>query len=233
MTTIGLVHGAYHGMWQWGPLLAELDRRGQRCVCVDLPVDDADSGVLDYAAAAARAWAGIDDLVVVGHSLGGRVIPFVAELLPVRELVFLAGAVQAGVFGPVPDGPALLFSAADRTVGDDGLVRIAEEAVEGYFYADVPPGLRAWAAGQLRPQAQRAMAQVRIPRLDPVPAVSYIVCADDRAMSPAWQRAVATGTLGVRPHEIAGGHSPFLARPAELADLLVHIANGADRAGRG
>lgn len=230
MTTFGLVHGAYHGVWQWGPLVAELDRRGQRCVCVDLPVDDPDRGVPDYAQVAARAWAGVDDLVVVGHSLGGRVIPFIAELLPVRELVFLAGAVQPGVFGQVPDGPALLISAADRRVGDDGLVRLSERAGERYFFHDVPPGLRAWAVGQLRAQAERATAPVRLPRLDRVPAVASIVCTDDRALSPAWQRAVARQTLRVRPYEIAGGHSPFLARPAELADLLVHIASGADGA---
>ena len=225
--TFGLVHGAYHGTWQWGQLVAELERRGQRCVCVDLPVDDPNCGVRDYAAAAAQAFEGIEDLVVVGHSLGGRVIPFVAELLPVRELIFLAGAVQAEVFGPVPAGPTLLISAADRSVGDDGLVRISGSAGERYFYHDVPPSLRAWACSQLRPQAERALAPERIPRLDPVPAVSYIVCADDRALSPAWQRAVAIETLHVRPHEIAGGHSPFLARPGELADLLVAIADGA------
>jgi pimeloyl-ACP methyl ester carboxylesterase len=224
MTTFGLVHGAYHGIWQWGQLVAELERRGQRCVCADLPVDDPDCDVLDYAASAAQAFAGIDDLVVVGHSLGGSVIPFVAELIQVRELVFLAGAVQAEVFGPVPAGPTLLISAADRTVGNDGLVRIAERAVEQYFYHDVPPSLAAWARSQLRPQAERALAPVRIPRLNPAPAVSYIVCADDRAMSPAWQRAVAIQTLHVRPYEIAGSHSPFLARPGKLADLLVKIA---------
>jgi len=218
-------------MWQWGQLVAELERRGQRSVCVDLPVDDPDCGVLDYAAAAAQAFAGIDDLVVVGHSLGGRVIPFVAELLPVRDLIFLAGAVQPDVFGPVPDGPALLISADDRTVGDDGLVRISgPAAVERYFYHDVPPSLRAWAGSQLRPQAQRALAPERAPRFIRTPAVSYIVCTDDRAMSVTWQRAVATEALRVRPYEIAGGHSPFLARPGELAELLVEIVTGGDRA---
>jgi pimeloyl-ACP methyl ester carboxylesterase len=120
VATFGLIHGAYHGTWQWGPLVAELERRGQRSVCVNLPIDDPDRGVPDYAASAAQAFEGIDDLVVVGHSLAGRVIPFVAELLPVRGLVFLAGAVQAGVFGPVPSGPSLLIAEADHTKGDDG-----------------------------------------------------------------------------------------------------------------
>ena len=94
MATFGLIHGAYHGMWQWGPLVAELEQRGQRSACVNLPIDDPDSGMPGYAAAAARAFEGIDDLVLVGHSLGGHVLPLVAELMPVRGLVFLAGGMM-------------------------------------------------------------------------------------------------------------------------------------------
>jgi hypothetical protein len=29
--------------------------------------------------------------------------------------------------------------------------------------------------------------------------------------------------LGVEPLELEGGHSPFLSRPAELADILVRL----------
>jgi hypothetical protein len=224
VATFGLIHGAYHGTWQWGPLVAELERRGQRSVCVNLPIDDPDRGVPDYAATAAQAFAGIDDLVVVGHSLAGRVIPFVAELLPVRGLVFLAGAVQPDVFGPVPGGPSLLIAEADHTRGDDGLVRMPRAAVERYFYHDVPPSLRDWACAQIRPQAARALGAERVVRLDPQPPLAYIVCTGDRAISPDWQRAVAMETLRVRPYELPGGHSPFLSRPDELAELLMSVA---------
>jgi pimeloyl-ACP methyl ester carboxylesterase len=211
-------------MWQWGPLVAELERRGQRSVCVNLPIDDPGCGVSDYAALAVQAFEGIDDLFVVGHSLAGRVIPFVAERLPVRGLVFLAGAVQDGVFGPVPSGPALLIAEADHAVGDDGLIRMSKPAVERYFYYDVPRSLRAWASTQIRPQASRALVPERVVRLDPQPPVAYIVCTEDRAISPGWQRAVAIETLGVRPYELLGGHSPFLSRPEELAELLTDVA---------
>jgi hypothetical protein len=224
VATFGLIHGAYHGSWQWGPLVAALERRGHRSACVNLPVDDPDRGVPDYAASAAQAFTDIDDLVVVGHSLAGRVIPFVAELLPVRGLVFLAGAVQAGVFGPVPSGPSLLIAEADHTRGDDGLIRMPRSAVERYFYHDVPPSLRAWACTQIRPQAARALGPERIVRLDPQPPVAYIVCTGDQAISPDWQRAVATETLRVRPYELSGGHSPFLSKPDALAEMLVGVA---------
>jgi pimeloyl-ACP methyl ester carboxylesterase len=54
---------------------------------------------------------------------------------------------------------------------------------------------------------------------------TYIVCADDPIVTPASQRALAART-GAALREIAGDHSPFLARPAELAELLIEIARG-------
>ena len=47
-----------------------------------------------------------------------------------------------------------------------------------------------------------------------------IVCRDDRAINPDWVRAAAHDRLGVEATEIDGGHSPFMTRPAELAQLL-------------
>jgi hypothetical protein len=52
-----------------------------------------------------------------------------------------------------------------------------------------------------------------------VPAAS-IVSRDGHAVNPGWERGGARERLGVAPLEIDGGHSPFLTRPAELAELL-------------
>jgi hypothetical protein len=43
-------------------------------------------------------------------------------------------------------------------------------------------------------------------------------------MTIEFSRAVTQPRLGVEPIEIPGGHSPFVARPAELADLLDQLA---------
>ena len=45
-------------------------------------------------------------------------------------------------------------------------------------------------------------------------------CLEDRALS-AEMSAVTIERLGVDPLTIPGSHSPFLSRPAELAELLV------------
>lgn len=94
MATFGLVHGAYHGAWCWERLTPELEARGHRVLSVDLPCEDPLAGASEYAAAAIEAFADADDdLVLVGHSLGGLSIPLVAQARPVTRLVFLCALV--------------------------------------------------------------------------------------------------------------------------------------------
>src|SRR5205807_1207149 len=69
--TFGLIHGAWHGAWCWEPLVAELERRGHRAMAVDLPCDDPAATTMDNAKLVADALGDADDVVVVGHSLGG------------------------------------------------------------------------------------------------------------------------------------------------------------------
>ena len=50
--------------------------------------------------------------------------------------------------------------------------------------------------------------------------VAYILGTDDRVVSHGYSNRAAREQLGVDPIEMAGGHSPFLSRPRELATLL-------------
>jgi hypothetical protein len=53
---------------------------------------------------------------------------------------------------------------------------------------------------------------------------AYVMGADDRLVNPDWSREAAPTRLGVTPIELAGSHSPFLARPGALADVLARYA---------
>lgn len=71
------------------------------------------------------------------------------------------------------------------------------------------------------------------PELEPCPLAgwpdaerTYVLCREDRAVSPAWSRRAAWERLGVEPLELPGSHSPFLSRPAALAALLDGVARG-------
>jgi hypothetical protein len=63
-----------------------------------------------------------------------------------------------------------------------------------------------------------------LPKITNSARFASIVCTEDRAISPDWSRSAARDALGVEPYELPGSHSPFLSRPAHLADVLSDIA---------
>jgi len=228
VTTFALVHGAWHGGWCWERLTPELERRGHRVVAPDLPCDDPEATFAGYAAVVIAALGDTDDdVVVVGHSLGGMTIPLVAAQRPVRALVYLCGLV------PVP-GASLVeqlraepetfvagFRAGLEATADRRASRWTDFAVaRATLYADCAEDDARRAFERLR---QQAAAPDRVPcPLDALPDVAAvsIVTAADAVVDPAWSKHVARERLGVEPVELPGDHSPFLSRPAELAAVL-------------
>ena len=223
---IVLVHGAYHGAWCWELLASELEERGHRVTAVDLPISDPQAGLQAYTETVTNALEGTSDPVLVGHSLGGLVLPLAAARHQVRRLVFLAA------FLPRPglslneqrqsepiDGLVPPTTAEWTALGDD-VWQIGPSTATELFFDDASPELAAWATARLRPQCYRAMNEPSPLRDWPVVPSSFVVCRDDRAMNPEYGRSAARTRLGVEPLEIDGAHSPFLTRPAELATLL-------------
>jgi pimeloyl-ACP methyl ester carboxylesterase len=77
---------------------------------------------------------------------------------------------------------------------------------------------------RLRPQS--ATPYVELCPLESFPAApaTYVVCAEDRLVAPDWSRRIARERLNAELLELPGGHSPFLSRPGQLAQLLNRIA---------
>ena len=234
MATFALVHGAWHGEWCWERLRPELEGRGHRVIAMDLPSDDPTAGYDDYAAVVAEALAtdGAEDVVLVGHSMAGLAIPLVASRRPVRKLVYLCGLV------PVP-GSAFMEQFATEDMVDpgyaaglgepdqDGLSGWTDERLaREYLYADCDAETVASAFARLRPQAQTPYARPCSLSAFPDTPATYVVCRDDHLVKPDWSRSVAAGRLGADLKELPGSHSPFLSRPADLANLLCEVAEG-------
>ncbi len=88
------------------------------------------------------------------------------------------------------------------------------------MYPDAPPQLAEWAAAQLRRQHWPVLDEVTPLTAWPTAKLTVIACAADAVVNPDWVRRTAGVRFGVQPHVLPGDHSPFLARPRELADLL-------------
>ncbi|HEX4359657.1 MAG TPA: alpha/beta fold hydrolase [Pseudonocardia sp.] len=219
-----LVHGMWHGGWAWDAVRAELDAVGVPSAAVELPMTDLASDV----AATRRV---LDEFgrpaVLVGHSYGGAVITAAGVHDHVRHLVYLAAfQLDEGesVRNPLAElalpptrlGEAMRFSADGTEIGLDPAL-----AVE-FLYGDAAPA-----------DAEAAVARLRAVRRDilrGVPAEiawrrvpsTYVVCAEDLAINPDLQRAMAARASD--RVEWPGGHSPACTRPKAVADLVASLA---------
>ncbi|WP_424889364.1 alpha/beta hydrolase [Streptomyces sp. XH2] len=222
-----LVHGAWHRSWCWEKVQAVLATRGWRTRAVDLPsaVPEGASGrlpgVSDDARVVREAIDGVDGpVVVVAHSYGGTpVTQATAGATNVVHIVYLT---------------AFQLDAGESTFSVLGIPH-APDAVEGAYpppengsdtlYGDVPQTVRDEALARLVPQSARSFTEpVTRAGWHTLPS-TYIVCDDDRSLSPSDQERMAERAGTVR--HLPGGHSPFLAAPEELATLLTEIAGSA------
>jgi pimeloyl-ACP methyl ester carboxylesterase len=228
MATVALVHGAWHGPWCWERLVPELEALGHRVVAVDLPAEDPAAGLTRYAELTTDALGDADEVVLVGHSLGGGAIPIVATLRPVRHLVFLTALIpepgksvtdrytEENVFVPG-------FAGNTATREDGASFWTDAEAAARCFYHDCTREDAAWAMGRLRAQSDAPRTEPwPLDRLPDVERTS-ILCRDERCLRPEWSRRMSREQLGVEPVELDGGHSPFLSRPRELAAVIARV----------
>jgi pimeloyl-ACP methyl ester carboxylesterase len=228
VSTFVFIHGAWHGAWCWDRLLAEMQARGHLVVAMDLPVDNGNATFEDYADAVLAAYPpDVDDAVLVGHSLGAMVVPLVAASRPAALMIFLCGVVPNVSGQPWDDAPPMDRPEAYQTdiLEDQSRVFRSAEAARITFYADCTPEDATWAFEHLRPQNSRSLWDRPYPLTElPDTPRGAIAAIDDAAITIEFSRAVTKPRLGVDLIEIPGAHSPFLARPYELADLLDQLA---------
>jgi pimeloyl-ACP methyl ester carboxylesterase len=223
MTTVVLVHGAFHDGWCWEPVRQELDRRGVPNQALDLPF----TGLEGDAEAVGKLLDAIDGpSVVCGHSYGGMVISRAASGRDdVAHLVYLC-AVQVGEDVDL----ATAMTTSDELMsallaGEDGAMSVDPAVAPAVFYHDVDDELSATAVTHLRGMGFGVIQESDAP---PPPAAwkqiesTYVVCNDDRTIAPESQRRMAEQAEHVVT--LDGSHSPMLAQPDVVADLLAEIA---------
>jgi pimeloyl-ACP methyl ester carboxylesterase len=226
-TTFGLVHGAYHGSWCWQKLTEQLERGGHRALTVDLPCEDPEAGAAEYAAACITAFADApDDLVLVGHSLGGLTVPLVALRRPVSRIVLLCamlprpGRAHGDVQREEPD-MILAGPEGGTYAGADGSTRWHPDQAAAWFFGDCPSEVATWAASRLRGQFWKITEEVTPLTAWPDVPCTAVIGSRDPVINPVWSRRMVRTILGVNPIELDWGHSPFLSAPSLLAEALL------------
>jgi pimeloyl-ACP methyl ester carboxylesterase len=232
-----LIAGSWHGAWCWERVTPPLTSRGHQVRTPDLPATGADT--TDPKQATLPSWARFvadlvererEEVILVGHSRGGIVISQAAELVPerVRRLVYVSAYL-------LPNGATLADAARADT---DSLVTpnmvpasagvtcmLRADIVRAALYTRCSDADAAWATGRLWPEPLKPLVtplRLSAGRFGRVPRV-YIECSADRAVTPAAQRAMQAALPCESVFALDTDHSPFLSRPAGLAELLAGL----------
>lgn len=227
MSSFVLVHGGAHGAWCWERLLPHLraDPRVETAIAVDLPghgakLDSApqdEISLRDYIDDLVREveTRGLRDVVLVGHSLAGITVPRAAARLGarMRHLVFLS-TVNPPAGSSVEDAMKDPQSPLARGVDDRTM-----------FCNDLDEQSAEWLLSQLGPEPPGPMAE-RLGRLTLPPGLptTYVLLERDEALPPEFQHQQARNAGAGEIVSLDAGHSAFVSRPRELAELLLRLA---------
>lgn len=232
MTTFVLVHGAWVGAWSWSRVAKSLRAKQHDVVAPTLtglgershllnPEIDLETHILDVVNV--MKWQELRDVVLVGHSYGGMVASGVAE----RMEKSIASIVMPDAFFPA-DGQRMvdLLPAPQR----EAITKAAQDGATALppmpaATVNVNENDRVWFDAKATPHPIKCLLQPskltgardRIAKRTYIRALDYPSAPFDAGMSEARKKEW-------RIMEIAGGHIVMLDEPAQLTEMLVHLA---------
>lgn len=227
-----LVHGAAHGAWCWERMLPYLKHgRGVgRVLAIDLvghgarvnerPHDQITRE--DYIRDVAQAIEGddLEDVVLVGHSNAGTIIPQAATRVAnrMKRLVFVSAMIP-------PEGKTAQQTLADLRHSPTRPGLSLEENYRRMFCNDMDEATANWVMGRIGPEPMPALAEpVRRPGFPAKMPMTYVVLTNDATLPPDIQRKLARNIGTPETVELAAGHDAMVTRPNELAQILLRYA---------
>lgn len=238
--TYVLVHGAWQAPYVWDAVKADLVKKGNKVIVVELPGHGSNNTATHtlsidlYRDKVIESFAATDEKVIlVGHSMAGMVVSAVAEKIPAK----ISKLVYIGAFLPVngqsltdlaysdPDsklGPLLVPSADKLTLDvkadsltylfiNDGNATIKQQMIDNYRAEPAIPFTN-----------KVSLTQENFGSVNKV----YIKTLHDVVISGGLQdRMIAAAGIS-SVYSLMTGHSPFLEKPSVVSELLVSIGQG-------
>jgi pimeloyl-ACP methyl ester carboxylesterase len=231
-----LVHGGEHAADCWDLTVAELGRQepGLRVLAVDLPGHGEEPGEL--ATATVAGWvacvvsridaAGLDEVVVVGHSLAGLTVPGVVTKLGstrVREMILIAASVppQGVAIVDTLSGPIAWYARRSARIGKS--MSMPALLARRSFCNGMTREQRKFTLSRLCPESTAVLMEPadRSALPDDVPR-TWILTMRDKSLSPANQRRSIDALGGVNTViSLDTCHDAMVSEPRRLAQVLV------------
>jgi pimeloyl-ACP methyl ester carboxylesterase len=231
LPTVVIAHGAWVDATSWREVIALLQAKGLNVLAVQNPL----SALADDIDAVTRT---INHqprpVVLVSHDYGGTIITQTGNHSSVVALVYIAafapdiGESTTGAQNAYPP-PACV---GRFQVDAGGFLYLAPDAVLEFLAHDLPAteGL-VLAAAQCPIRASALLDRVTAAAWHTKPSW-YAVTEEDRMMSPALQREIAS-RIKATVRTLRAGHVPFLSKPKETTDVILAAVDAARKIGHG
>lgn len=237
MAVFVLVHGGGQGGWVWRQVAHLLGARGHQVYTptlsgfaerrhLDGPQISFQTFVDDVANLI--VFEDLRDVVLVGHSMGGVIIPRVSEAVRdrIRRVVWVAGVVtkdDQSLLQAVPQSPWITRAV---TLGPEGITKIDRELLLDANIHDGTPEQREFVRVRHRPYPQHALLEPG--RLSAFRALDlstgYVLATQDRTIEPHIARGFMEMLPNCRRAEIDAGHQCMNTRPDDLSRILESMA---------
>jgi len=236
MSNFLLVHGAWAGGWSWEKVVPLLEQNGHIVKAPDLPGHGMDKTPLSevnlqaYTEKVCQVLDEFDDQVIlVGHSMGGIVISQVAEELPqkVNKLVYLAayllqnGETIMQVFGNDKGsllGPNLVMAE------DQSYATLKEEGIKEVIYPDASDEDKERIKERVVPQATMPFAtpvNITEENYGNIPRI-YVECLKDLVITPEAQKEMYRNMPCEKVLTIEASHTPNYGVPEKVVKHLLN-----------
>lgn len=227
MSTFVLIHGSYQGGWIWKTVGNRLLDAGHRVYRPTLAGSaerkrEARAGLtlkdLGQELADLLFYDDLEQVILVGTSMGGMVVAEAAEKVPerIKRLIFIDALV------PLPDESVPTINSRPSHNRADVVYGPKPPNAKGQVFTGLSPELEAWAL-------ERYTQQPIAPTDDPVDLhefwsrawqVDVLRCTQAPLPPEAHQRRTAERLKGSYS-ELAAGHYPMLSHPDEITEYLL------------
>ncbi|HKU29983.1 MAG TPA: alpha/beta hydrolase [Arthrobacter sp.] len=220
MSAFVLIPGAGGTAWYWSRVVPLLREAGHDVVAVDLPGDDENAGLPEYAGLVETAIDRRDGVVLVAQSLGGFTAAMVSARVRLGELVFVNAMIPAPGGTPGSWWQETGWEQARLSAAIAGGYS-TEFDLDEYFLHDVPPDVAAEGEPYQRAEADAVFGSHCDFTDWPDIPVRVLSGTEDRFFPLEFQRRLARERLGVKPDVLPGGHLLALSNPRGVVDYLL------------
>ena len=243
MANFILIHGSWCGKWVWQPIIPLLEQNGHKVIAPDLPgsgedttpvsdvtmelyVDDITQLIIEK---------DLQDIILVGHSMGGMIISAVAEKLPnkITTLVYLTAIVPSSGKSFVDIMKLQPPSKIELEFTEDNAIVSVKPHVMSYVFCN---NCTAQDIGFITSMCQPTASIIsvtpviltndnygRVPRI-------FIECTNDNAIFIALQRMMIANHGIVKIYSLDADHFPTFSAPVPLGNALNDIALATEKA---